>query len=473
MASPSVRKRGPLKGSQLQRSEIAADEDEVDVDVDPSKKTKQGVAAPAASVPPPEPAYYPLTFLTRYEDRVPQFLRAPLKWLARQDSSMLALLALTLLAVWSRLRNLTWADFVVFDEAYFSKYQNHYLTGKLYEDLHPPLGKMLLALPGWLFGYKGLYNFSWDTHYPDEFGLYPRRAFCALLGAALVPLAFGTCRALGCSVRAASLAALAVLWDPALTLISRHILLDPLLLFFSALAIYAMALFRSVRDEPFSRKWWFALTLDGFALGCVAGVKWVGLLSVSVVGIYTIADLWNLMGDRRVTNMAYLYHWLARIALLIVLPFCLYFSFFWVHFTLMTKTGVADAQMPPLFQLDLEGSKLLKQPRVVAYGSEITLRSLAPWGGLLHSHSAPYPGKDDGAHGSGQQQMTGFHHFDDNNVFIIQRKHGAGDGDGRIEYVRDGDVVRIGGFYTDWALCSDGILHPNPSSNPQSTKTPA
>lgn len=365
--------------------------------------------------------------------------------------TVLVPVVLTLLALFTRLANLGRAPFVVFDEAYFSKYQNYYLINTFYEDLHPPLGKMLLALPGWLLGYKGIYTkgrgkgFDWDGWYPDEFGFIPRRAFCATLGSALVPLAYGTMRELGCSVRGSAMAALAVLADPALNLITRHILLDPLLLFFSALSIYFLARFRRIqRQGAFRRSWWLALAQLGFALGCVSGIKWVGLLTVSVVGMYTVVDLWMLMADRAVSNTAYVLHWIARIALLILLPMSLYLSFYYVHFSLLTKTGVADAQMPPLFQAaQLEGTKLRNQPRSVAYGSEITLRSLAPWGGLLHSHYANYPGTETWGHGSSQQQVTGFHHFDSNNGFSFEKKHGVKPTPGQVDYVKDGDVLRL------------------------------
>lgn len=121
----------------------------------------------------------------------------------------------------------------------------------------------------------------------------------------MVPLAYYTCKALGCSPWGSFLGGLVILSDTGLLTITRFILLDPPLLFFTSLSIFGLARFRNYRDRPFSFPWWGYLALTGFSLGCGASVKWIGLFSVAVVGIYTVADLWNLMGDKAVTNVSH------------------------------------------------------------------------------------------------------------------------------------------------------------------------
>jgi len=50
-------------------------------------------------------------------------------------------------------------------------------------------------------------------------------------------------------------------------------------------------------SKEFSWKWWSWLIFTGTMLACCVSVKFVGLFVVSLVGLITIADLWNILGD--------------------------------------------------------------------------------------------------------------------------------------------------------------------------------
>ena len=52
-------------------------------------------------------------------------------------------------------------------------------------------------------------------------------------------------------------------------------------------------------------------------------------------------------------------HFSARAAGLIVLPFIIYLSFFWVHFALLPTSGPGDTFMSPAFQETLAGNEML------------------------------------------------------------------------------------------------------------------
>jgi len=91
--------------------------------------------------------------------------------------------------------------------------------------------------------------------------------------------------------------------DIAYLVISRFILLDSMLLFFTVLSIYCLACFRATEDKPgpFTFEWWYWMTMTGLSLGCVVSVKWVGLFAIAVVGLYTVEDLWRLLGDKTIS----------------------------------------------------------------------------------------------------------------------------------------------------------------------------
>ncbi|ORX57625.1 PMT-domain-containing protein [Hesseltinella vesiculosa] len=379
---------------------------------------------------------------------------------AQKNYSFVIPTALTLLAFYTRFRLIGISNFVVWDEAHFGKFGSHYLKNEFYFDVHPPLGKMLVGLSGALAGYNGDFEFTSGATYPEGMHYGFMRVFNALFGALIVPLAYLTARECHMSIKASILAATMVLFDTALLCISRFILLDSMLLFFTCLTFYCLMKFHNERQYPFTEDWWLWLTLTGVSLGCVSSVKWVGLFSVALVGLYTIEDLWEKLGDLTMPKMTYLKHWVSRGVCLIALPICVYILSFAIHFAILYRSGPGDAQMSSLFQANLEGSSLGQNPLELVYGSRLTIKNFGYAGGLLHSHSQTYP------EGSKQQQITCYHHKDDNNHWVIKAPR-TGDGttieeinDEEARFVKDGDVVRLMHLKTGRNLHSHPVAAP-------------
>jgi dolichyl-phosphate-mannose-protein mannosyltransferase len=215
----------------------------------------------------------------------------------------------------------------------------------------------------------------------------------ATLGVATVPLAYLTLRALDCRATTALLASLFITFENGFVTQSRHILLDSPLIFFTALTVFLWTGFTNEdKHEPFTANWWTWLALSGLSLGAVVSCKWVGLFTIATVGICTIWQLWNLLGDLRVTPRLFIRHFMARAICLIALPIIFYMLMFQIHFLILENSGDGDGFMSSEFQHTLKGRGMADTFADVSIYSTVTIRHVNTQGGYLHSHPHAYPG---------------------------------------------------------------------------------
>lgn len=322
---------------------------------------------------------------------------------------------ITLLSIASRLYMINENRIVVWDEAHFGKFANRYINREFYFDVHPPLGKLLIAMFGWMFSYDGSFEFLSGSDYTKNVPIGKMRAACAIFGSFIAPLMYGVSRNLGMKKEISILVAFMVIFDNALLTISKFVLLDPILLMFTALSLFCATKFSSLKESPFNREWIFWLAATGISLGLTSSVKWVGLFTYSFVGVITTKDLWSLLRIAPTQPRNYLKHWTYRIIFLIILPIAVYMFTFIIHFSVLERSGPGDAQMSSRFQSRLKGNKIEKGPAFISYGSTITMRNKGYGSGLLHSHQAKYP------EGSKQGQVTLYPHRDLNNYWVLEK----------------------------------------------------
>lgn len=349
-------------------------------------------------------------------------------------------LLLTAVAIFTRMYRIGRSNIVTWDEAHFGKFGSHYLKREFYFDVHPPLGKMLVGLSGYLAGYNGSFEFKSGEKYPEEVNYTFMRVFNAAFGVVCVPLAYYTARELGFRRATVWLVSLMVLLDNSYATISRFILLDSMLLCFTFTTTLCWAKFHRLQHASFSIEWFIWLFLTGISIGCVCSVKWVGFFCTALVGLYTIEDLWNKFGDLKMSEVVLAKHLLARVVGLIVIPVLVYVFSFYLHFLVLENSGPGDAQMSSLFQANLRGTEVGKDsPLEIALGSRVTLKNMGYGGGLLHSHIQTYP------EGSSQQQVTCYHHKDANNDWFIYPSRHEPDYDpsAPLQFVSDGAVIRL------------------------------
>ena len=359
---------------------------------------------------------------------------------------------ITVVALWTRLRQLDEPANVCWDEAHFGKFANYYINREFFFDVHPPLGKMTIAAAGYLTGYNGTHTFEVGNPYEDH-NYLGMRFVCSLLGSMIIPFCFMSVWNLTASLTAAGLAASFLICDTGLTTLSRFILLDPPLMFFISAATCTMTFFKNVSHQPFSKVWWLWLASLGIMLSCANAVKFVGLFVILLAGVFTIWQLWDMLGDLSKSLVYIFKHFMARAMCLIALPVAMHMVFFYIHLVVVNKPGPGMAPYSSAIQTTLEGTNLAvgAMPSEVAYGAQITLKSLRLRGGYLHSHHDLYP---QGVGSMIQQQVTCYdgETRDPNNVFIIKKyleePPQLDDEESPIELVKSGDLIRLEHAFT-------------------------
>jgi len=116
-------------------------------------------------------------------------------------------------------------------------------------------------------------------------------------------------------------------------------------------------------------------------MACAWGSKVNGILTVIAVGIAVLVDLWDVLdynkeGHTMVSGTSTILHYglpfwqeyfwrhfTARAVGFIAVPFFIYLSFFYIHFSILTQSGPGDAFMSPAFQETLIGNDMLLNSR--------------------------------------------------------------------------------------------------------------
>jgi len=185
----------------------------------------------------------------------------------------------------------------IFDEVYFVKFAQNYLSGVSFFDIHPPLGKLIIA-----FGLKffGDTSFSW-------------RIMPAIFGTFLIILGYFTGKELA-SKRVGLYVAAIMSLDGMLLVYSRTGLIDIFLVFFILLSFYLFLKFINTSKLYF-------LVFTGVAVGLAASVKYIGALILIVFLIMALTkktplskNLWKFL------------------VFLIILPLVIYLTFFLFNF---------------------------------------------------------------------------------------------------------------------------------------------
>jgi len=182
---------------------------------------------------------------------------------------------LALLSFSTRFFRLAHPSGVVFDEVHFVSMAQWYKARKYFFDIHPPLGKLILALIAWMVDFHTDVPYrNIETPYQDDGYVY-MRMWQAFWGALLPLIGFLTVKQMGGSFLAKNLAGFMLLFELSLQTISRNVLLDSFLYAMIGLSfLFALKTWHTIEhldSDPlystyFWKRWWLrSFHQDGLA----------------------------------------------------------------------------------------------------------------------------------------------------------------------------------------------------------------
>ncbi|MEA3246035.1 MAG: phospholipid carrier-dependent glycosyltransferase [Gemmatimonadota bacterium] len=243
--------------------------------------------------------------------------------------------ALFAVALATRFWQLSQPRGAIFDEELYEQYISHYFTHTFYFNLHPPVGKLVLALGAWLLRIDPVALAQADP-------AVTLRLVPALAGSLVIPVFYVLLRQLGATRRVATMGAFLLLCDNLLFVLSRYILIDALLLLFMLGSVSAYLASRG----RIGRERWALVVLAALLAGLAVGTKWSGIAALGLVGVVWLRAVVRGEAARPALAM--------EAALLAVIPAAVYLAAFSVHLNLLPFSGGRDdTVMSPAFQATL------------------------------------------------------------------------------------------------------------------------
>jgi len=249
----------------------------------------------------------------------------------------------------------------VFDEVHFGKFISGYYTHEYYFDIHPPLGKLMIAGFAKVFDFKPEFNFAnIGEKFPDN--KYLALRFLPSLAGTLLPVViFLLALQLKFRPQAAFIIGLLVAIENALVVQTHYILMDGFLLLFgfSTLLFY------------FRRNFLWMAIFGGLTIS----IKWTGLTFLALPFLIELFKIYKQKEFKNVLKLPIYF---------LTVPLIIYFSVFIIHFSLLTKPGPGDAFMSPDFQNENVFNKFTEL-NLQMYQSNQRLTTSHPYGSQWYS----------------------------------------------------------------------------------------
>ncbi len=228
-------------------------------------------------------------------------------------------------------------DQVVFDEVHMGKFVSAYCgTAQRIFDIHPPHGKLLIALGAKLGGYDGKFSFE---KIGQPYGNTPTlflRLVPAISGILIPPLFALLLAYLGASLPTVFLGGLALALENAILVETRLLLFDGILLASTLGAL--VCLLKANRERGW--RFYFTSAMGGAAAGLAIGTKFTGLAVCGLMALFIVVKI------LKHKSRSYTFLRLRQAGVIFSSAALVYLLGWMIHFSLLTKPGPADAFHP-------------------------------------------------------------------------------------------------------------------------------
>jgi dolichyl-phosphate-mannose-protein mannosyltransferase len=210
------------------------------------------------------------------------------------------IIAVFILSVFLRFWGLGRFNELIFDEFYYAKFADNYLTNTQFYNSHPPLSQYLIAIGIWIGDKLPIGQDTTNTLTGSLHSTFSYRWMNALFGSLIPPLVAALAYQLNRRMSYAFFAALFISLDGLFLVDSRYALNNIFLVFFGILGqllvLLASRINCNLANQRLCQRQQIFIIGAGISFGASAACKWNGLwFLLGIFILLGIAKIWGLM----------------------------------------------------------------------------------------------------------------------------------------------------------------------------------